>query len=53
VDRNEAQFCRDEAARLLRLAQETNNPKLRADLVAMANGWLERARAKEELARPA
>jgi hypothetical protein len=53
MQRNEGQFCRDESARLLKLSQESTNPKLRAELLSMANEWLERARAKEAVPKSA
>ena len=47
MKRTEAQFCRDEAERLLKLAKECSDKKLRDHLAVMANEWLERAKAKE------
>jgi hypothetical protein len=47
MQRSEAQFCRDEAERLLKLARETNDPKIRRELIKMAEEWVERAKAKE------
>jgi hypothetical protein len=45
--RTEAQFCRDEAARLTELAKECTDPKVRDHLLVMAKEWLERAKAKD------
>jgi hypothetical protein len=47
MQRTEAQFCRDEAARLLNLAQATTDPKVREDLRKMAGEWVERAKVRE------
>ena len=47
MQRCEAQFCRDEAERLLKLARETSDPKIKQELVKMAGEWVERAKAKE------
>jgi hypothetical protein len=47
MHRSEVQFCRDEADRLLKLGDETTDPRLRDELRAMASEWIERARAKE------
>ncbi len=44
--RTEAQFCRDEAARLTELAKECADRKVREHLYVMADEWLERAKAK-------
>ena len=51
MQRSEAQFCRDESERLLRLARETNDPKITQELVKMASEWVERAKAKDAGAR--
>jgi hypothetical protein len=51
MHRSEAQFCRDEAERLLRLAMECGDAQVRDDLTLMANEWLERAKTKEEPAK--
>ena len=45
--RNEAEYCREQAGRLLRLAQECVDPKVRNQVSNIANEWLERAKAKE------
>ena len=45
--RTEAQFCRDETERLLKLAMETNDEKLRKQLSDMAREWMHRAEMKE------
>jgi hypothetical protein len=47
MHRTEAQFCRDEAARLLELAKECDDRQVRDHLAVMANEWLDRARAKD------
>ena len=49
MDRSESQFCRDEADRLLKLANECSDAKVRNHLHVMASEWLERAKAKEKL----
>jgi len=49
MKRTEAQFCRDEAERLLALFNECTDPKVRDRLAIMANDWLERGKAKEDL----
>jgi hypothetical protein len=46
MHRSEAEFCRDQSERLLRLAQECVEPSIREQVSAMANDWLERAKAK-------
>jgi hypothetical protein len=43
MHRTEAQFCRDEAGRLLELAKECDDPQVRDHLAVMANEWLDRA----------
>ena len=48
MDRAEPQFCRDQAERLLKLAKECEDPKVRDDLCVMASEWLERAAAKDK-----
>jgi hypothetical protein len=45
--RSEAEFCRQQAERLMRLAHECVDPQIRAQVTAMAKEWLDRARAKE------
>jgi len=47
MQRTEVQFCRDEADRLLNLAQQITDPKVREDLRQMAGEWVERAKVKE------
>jgi hypothetical protein len=47
MHRTEAQFCRDEAARLLELAKVSDDPVIRDHLAVMANEWLDRAKAKD------
>jgi hypothetical protein len=54
MHRSESQFCRDEAARLIELAETTADEKVRQHLIEMAREWLARANTKElKLARPA
>ena len=45
--RSEAEFCREQSERLLRLAQECVDPAIREQVTTMANEWLERAKAKD------
>ena len=47
MDRNEPQFCRDQAERLLALLNECADAKLRDHLAAIAHEWLERSKAKD------
>ncbi len=47
MHRSEAQFCRDEAERLLNLARQTTDSTVREDLTRMATEWAQRAKAKE------
>jgi hypothetical protein len=47
MHRTEAQFCREEAKRLLELAAECSDQKVRQHLLVMANAWVERAKLKE------
>jgi hypothetical protein len=47
MDRTEAEYCRHQAERLLRLAEECVDPAIRDQVRAMANEWLARAAAKE------
>jgi hypothetical protein len=44
---SEAQFCRDQAQRILELAKACDDRKVRDHLAMMANEWLDRAKAKE------
>jgi hypothetical protein len=53
MHRSEPQFCRDQAERLLKLANACDDPKVRDDLCVMANEWLERAEAIEKLPKTA
>jgi hypothetical protein len=46
MHRSEAEFCRHQADRLLRLADGCVDPQIREQVTAMANEWLERAKAK-------
>ena len=45
MNASEAQFCRDQAARLLKLARETTDENLRARLTEMAAEWVADAKA--------
>jgi hypothetical protein len=47
MHRTEAQFCRDEAARLLELAKVCTDPVIRDHLAVMASEWLDRAKVKD------
>jgi hypothetical protein len=47
MHRTEAQFCRDEAARLLEFAKVCTDPEICDHLALMASDWLDRAKAKE------
>ena len=47
MQRSEAQFCRDQAQRILELAKGCADSKVRDHLAMMANEWLDRAKAKE------
>jgi hypothetical protein len=49
MDRKEVEFCRRQGERLLRLAQECVDAQIREQVTAIANEWLERAKAKERL----
>ncbi len=53
MHRNEMQFCRDEAQRLLELAKKCSESRVRDRLAMIANEWLDRAKAKENLPRSA
>jgi len=44
MERTEAEFCRQQAERLLKLAKECTDFKLRKDLTDMAQEWVERAK---------
>ena len=44
---SEAEFCQRQAERLLRLAEDCIDPEIRAQVIAMANEWLEKAKPKE------
>ena len=46
--RSEAQFCRDEAERLLKLACEATDPELKKRLLEMAEEWVQRAKETEK-----
>jgi hypothetical protein len=47
MHRDEVQFCRDQAQRILELAKECTDSKVRDRLAMIANEWLDRAKAKE------
>ncbi len=47
MHRSESQFCRDQAERLLALAKESNDPRIRDHLAVMANDWVQRGKEKE------
>src|SRR6266567_1254724 len=47
MKRTEAEFCRQEAERILGLAQECTDLKLRKQLTDMAHQWMERAKVKD------
>jgi hypothetical protein len=44
--RTEAEFCRQEAERLLELAKECTDLQVRQHLTQMAHEWVERAKVK-------
>jgi hypothetical protein len=46
MKRTEAEFCREQAERLLKLAKECTDFKLRKHLTDMAQEWVERAKVK-------
>jgi hypothetical protein len=52
MQRSEPQFCRDEAQRILELAKECTDSRIRDRLVMMANEWLYRAQVKEAPSKP-
>jgi hypothetical protein len=43
MKRSESEFCRDQAARLVSLAKDCTDKKVRDHLIEMAQGWLLRA----------
>jgi hypothetical protein len=49
---SESEFCRRQADRLLKLAEQCSDADVRGQLSVMANEWLERAKAPEGLAKP-
>ncbi len=49
MHRTESEFCKQEAERLLTLAKESDDRKVRDHLKLMAKEWMERARAKDKL----
>ncbi len=49
---SESEFCRRQADRLLKLAEQCSDADVRDQLSVMASEWLERAKATEGLARP-
>jgi hypothetical protein len=46
MHRTEAEFCRQEAERLLKLAKECTDLQVRRHLTEMAHEWVQRAKAK-------
>jgi hypothetical protein len=46
MKRTEAEFCREQAERLLTLAKECTDFKVREHLTDMAQEWVERAKVK-------
>ncbi len=44
MHRSEPEFCREQAERLLALAKECTDAKVRDHLAMMANDWLERSK---------
>jgi hypothetical protein len=46
MKRTEAEFCREQAERLLQLAKECTDFKVREHLTDMAQEWVERAKVK-------
>ncbi len=53
TNRTEAQFCSDEAERLLMLAKACADLKLRDQLAVMANEWIARSAVKKATAKTA
>ncbi len=53
MDRTEAEYCRHQAERLLNLAKECVDPRIRDQVAAMASEWRDRAIAKESLPKSA
>ena len=53
MHRTEAEFCRHQAERLLKLVNECVDPKIREQITALTNDWLGRAVAKESLPKSA
>ena len=53
MHRSETEFCREQAERLLALAKECGDAKVRDHLAVMANEWLDRAKTKENLPKTA
>ncbi len=49
---SESEFCRRQADRLRKLAEQCSDADVRDQLSVMANEWLERAKAIESLAKP-
>jgi hypothetical protein len=49
---SESEFCRRQANRLLKLAEQCSDADVRGQLAVMANEWLERAKAIESPAKP-
>jgi hypothetical protein len=49
---SESEFCRRQADRLLKLAEQCSDDDVRGQLSVMASEWLERAKANEGPAKP-
>ena len=49
---SESEFCRRQAVRLLKLAEQCSDADVRDQLSVMANEWLERAKAAESPGKP-
>lgn len=49
---SESEFCRRQADRLRKLAEQCSDADVRDQLSVMANEWLERAKAAESPAKP-
>jgi len=47
MTRTEAEFCREEAARLMKLAATCQDRQVHDQIILMASDWLERAKSKE------
>jgi hypothetical protein len=51
MHRTEAEFCRQQAERLLKLAQQCVNAEIRDQITILANEWANKAKAKESLSK--